>query len=80
MSSGIGKKAQIDIQESIPELQKILAKRKSLYEKKRIKRLIGIKSGKLAIFLMFLHSILSEINFIINLEEKQRYAGKTKTI
>jgi len=42
----MGKKAQLDIQESIPELQKILAKRKSLQEEKRIKSLIAIKSGK----------------------------------
>jgi transposase len=42
----MGKKAQLDIQESIPELQKILAKRKSLQEEKRIKSLIAIKFAK----------------------------------
>jgi transposase len=42
----MGKKAHLDIQESIPELQKILVKRKSMQEEKRIKCLIAIKSAK----------------------------------
>jgi len=42
----MGKKAHFDIQESMPELRKLLAKRKSLQEEKRIKCLIAIKSGK----------------------------------
>ena len=42
----MGKKAYLDITESIPELQKILVKQQSLKEEKRVRCLIEIKSAK----------------------------------
>lgn len=42
----MGKKAHLDITESIPELQKILVKQQSLKGEKRVRCLIEIKSAK----------------------------------
>jgi hypothetical protein len=42
----MGKKAHLFVQESLPELQKMLVKRKSLKEEKRVRCLIAVKSGK----------------------------------
>jgi len=42
----MGKKAYLFVQESLPELQKMLVKRKSLKEEKRVRSLIAVQSAK----------------------------------
>lgn len=42
----MGKKAHLFVQESLPELQKMLVKRKSLKEEKRVRCLMAVQSAK----------------------------------
>ena len=69
----MGKKAYLDITESISELQKILVKQQSLKGEKRVRCLIEIKSAKfgtrqeLADYLGFISGLWKDGLTIINL-------------